>query len=91
MPFGLTNAPATFQSVMNTLFASLLRNGVLIFMDDILIYSETLEQHYVLLKQVFDIIRENQFFVKLSKCSFVQQRIEYLGHCISAEGVATEP
>jgi hypothetical protein len=91
MPFGLTNAPATFQSVMNTLFASLLRNGVLIFMDDILIYSETLEQHYVLLKQVFDIIRENQFFVKLSKCSFVQQIIGYLGHCISTEGVATEP
>lgn len=91
MLFGLTNAPATFQSVMNTLFASLLRKGVLIFMDDILIYSSTMEEHCVLLTKVFDIIREHQFFVKLSKCSFAQQEIEYLGHCISAAGIATEP
>lgn len=60
-------------------------------MDDILIYSKTMEEHCALLTQVFDIIRENQFFVKLSKCSFVQEEIEYLGHCISAAGVATEP
>jgi hypothetical protein len=91
MPFGLTNAPATFQSVMNTLFASLLRKGVLIFMDDILIYFRTMEDHYALLTQVFEIIRQNQFFVKLGKCSFAQQEIEYFGHCILAARVATEP
>lgn len=91
MPFGLTNEPATFQSVMNTLFASLLRKGVLIFMDDILVYSKTMEEHCALLTKVFDIIRHNRFFVKLSKCSFAQHEIEYLGHCISAAGVATEP
>lgn len=91
MPFGLINALATFQSVMNTIFAALLRRGVLVFMDDILIYSKTLEEHTALLAQVFEIIRQHQFFVKLSKCSFAQSQIEYLGHCISAASVTTEP
>jgi len=90
MAFGLTNAPATFQSVMNLIFAALLRKGVLVFMDDILIYSATLADHVKLLQQVFDILRQHKFFIKLSKCSFAQKEIEYLGHCISSHGVATE-
>jgi hypothetical protein len=77
MPFGLTNAPATFQSVMNLIFAHLLRKGVLVFMDDILIYSSTLSKHINLLQQVFDILRDQKFYVKLSKCSFAQQEVEY--------------
>jgi hypothetical protein len=72
MPFGLTNAPATFQCLMNTIFEKLLRHGVLVFMDDILIYSKTLEEHLVLLKQVFDILSINKFLIKRSKCSFAQ-------------------
>jgi hypothetical protein len=91
MPFGLTNVPATFQSVMNQIFASLLRKGVLVFMDDILIYSSTLEEHIQLLQQVFQILRQHKFYVKLSKCTFAQSAVEYLGHTISAEGVSTEP
>ena len=91
MPFGLTNAPATFQAAMNILFALLLRKCVLVFMDDILIYSATLEEHLQHLEQVFTILHENQLYVKLSKCSFAQQGLEYLGHVISAAGVQTDP
>lgn len=90
MPFGLTNAPATFRSLMNKIFAALLRKGVLVFMDDTLIYSDTLEKHIDLLQQVFAILHKHQFFIKLSKCSFAQRRIEYLGHVISDKGVSTE-
>lgn len=90
MPFGLTNAPATFQNAMNSLFASLLRKGVLIFMDDILIYSPTLEEHKKHLQMVFHILQENKLFVKSTKCSFAQPQLEYLGHVISAAGVATD-
>jgi hypothetical protein len=91
MPFGLTNAPATFQAAMNSVFADLLRKGVLIFMDDILIYTSTLEQHKELLNKVFTILQDNKFYVKQSKCSFAQKKLQYLGHVISAEGVATDP
>lgn len=79
MAFGLTNAPATFQGVMNQIFAHLLRKGVLIFMDHILIYSATIEEHLSLLHQVFQVIRDNKIFLKRSKCLFAQREVEYLG------------
>jgi len=91
MPFGPTNAPASFQSLMNTIFAPLMRKCVLVFMDDILVYSKTLDQHVQHLSQVFQIIRDNQFLIKKSKYAFAQQSIEYLGHIISSQGVSTEP
>jgi len=68
-----------------------LRKGVLVFMDDILVYSPSIDSHVELLTQVFDIITEHQFYIKLSECSFAKHEIEYLGHCISECGVATEP
>ena len=90
MPFGLTNAPATFQSIMNRIFADILRKHVLVFMDDILIYSKSLEDHVIHLDQVFQILSHYQFLIKLSKCEFAKQQLEYLGHSISCQGVATE-
>jgi hypothetical protein len=91
MPFGLTNAPATFQSAMNNIFSNMIRKCVLVFMDDILIYSPTLEDHLSHLQQVFQLLQANQLSVKLSKCSFAQESLDYLGHIISRHGVATDP
>jgi hypothetical protein len=90
MPFGLTNAPATFQSIMNQVFAPLLRKTVLVFMDDILIYSPTLEQHIAHLREVFQLLDKNQLLIKKSKCSFAAQELEYLGHIIGQRGVSTD-
>lgn len=73
MPFGLINAPAAFQSLMNTIFGSLLRKRVLVFMDDILIYSATLEEHIKLLAEVFDILEKHPFFLKSLNVSLPNQ------------------
>jgi hypothetical protein len=90
MQFGLTNAPTTFQSVMNNIFELLLRKGVLVFMDDILIYSPTLEQHQAHLREVLQILRANKLSLKHSECLFGQQNLDYLGHVIGTAGVATD-
>jgi hypothetical protein len=76
---------------MNNLFAPLLRKYVLVFVDDILIYSKSLEEHIQHLQEVFRILKDNKFLLNLSKCSFAQQSLEFLGHIISAQGVSADP
>ncbi|KAJ3687587.1 hypothetical protein LUZ61_016751 [Rhynchospora tenuis] len=91
MPFGLTNAPASFQCLMNDLFAPKLRKGVLVFFDNILVYSTSIETHLRLLQEVLETLRKNKLFAKKSKCAFGMEQIEYLGHIISKKGVSTDP
>jgi hypothetical protein len=91
MSFGLTGAPNMFQGAMNTTLHPLLRKCVIVFFDDILVYSSSLEEHLSHLRQVLELLARDQWQVKLSKCRFAQQSIAYLGHVISAAGVATDP
>jgi hypothetical protein len=91
MPFWLTNAPATFQCLMNSIFAAHMRKFVLVFMNDILIYNRSLEEHIQHLTLVFQVLRELQLFIKFKKCAFAQTQIEYLWHIISNYGVVTDP
>jgi hypothetical protein len=90
-PFGLTNAPGVFMSLMNGVFREYLDKFVQVFIDDILIYSRTTEEHDEHLRLVLQCLREHKLYGKLSKCSFYQSRIHYLGHVISGEGIAVDP
>ncbi|XP_075088090.1 uncharacterized protein LOC142170158 [Nicotiana tabacum] len=91
VPFGLSNAPSTFQSLMNKNFHSYLRTFILVFFDDILIYSPSWSEHLVHLQNAFDVLQEHNLFMKLGKCSFKKPGMEYLGHIITQQGVAVDP
>jgi len=90
MPFGLSNAPSTFQAIMNAIFQLYLRKFILVFFDDILIYSRTWKMHLHHVTQTLEILKQQQFFLKVSKCAFGKQEMEYLGHIVSHQGVKVD-
>jgi hypothetical protein len=91
VPFQLTNAPTVFMSLMNDVFWKYLNHFVQVFLDAILIYSKNEREHEEHLRIVFSCLRENKLYGKLSKCSFFQKEIHYLGHIISSEGISVDP
>ncbi|KAJ3684443.1 hypothetical protein LUZ61_013607 [Rhynchospora tenuis] len=91
MPFGLTNAPAAFMDLMNRVFREYLDAFVVVFIDDILIYSRSVEEHAKHLRTVLNRLRDRKLYGKFSKCEFWLEKVAFLGHVISGEGVAVDP
>ena len=91
MPFGLTNAPATFQRLMESCLGDLHLNWCLIYLDDVIVFSKTPEEHLDRLKVVFEKLTEAGLKLKPSKCEFFRSEVTYLGHIVSKEGIATSP
>ena len=91
MPFGLTNAPAAFMNLMNSTFQPFLDRFVVIFIDDILVYSKSLAEHEEHLKIVLGILREKKLFAKFSKCEFWLDKVAFLGHVITKDGISVDP
>src|SRR5207244_8370266 len=91
MSFGLTNTPAFFMYLMNSVFMMELDVCVIVFIDDIMVYSKNEEEHAKHLHLVLDRLREHQLYAKLSKCQFWLREVSFLGHILSTKGVAVEP
>jgi hypothetical protein len=91
MSFGLTNAPAYFMYVMNSVFMPELDKFVVVFIDDILIYSKTKEDHANHIRVVLQRLRDHHLYAKFSKCEFWLDSVKFLGHTISSEGISVDP
>lgn len=90
MPFGLTNAPASFQALMNNIFSSCLDSFIVVFLDDILVFSKTFEHHLVHLCRTLELLKQNHLHAKLSKCKFRMSSVAFIGHMISADGLGAD-
>jgi len=91
MFFGMTNSPATFQTMMNDIFQNLIAEGiVVVYLDNILIFTKTEEEHTQAVQRVLQVLKENKLFLRPEKCKFYKQRIEYLGLVISENKVSMD-
>lgn len=90
MPFGLSNAPATFQNIMNDVLREYLDKFVVVYLDDIMIYSKNKQEHAEHLRLVLNALRKHQLYAKRSKCEFFCDELEFLGHIVSKDGVKTD-
>jgi len=83
MPFGLTNAPATFCTLMNDIFRKWLDDFVVVYIDDILVYNNSMEEHVEHLRKMFQRLKENKLYAKFEKCEFRVSKVDFLGHKIT--------
>jgi hypothetical protein len=90
LPFGLTNAPATFMHLMQSVFGPHLDSFVIVFLDDILIYSKTNEEHEQHVRSVLELLRKHKLYAKMSKCEFFKSSISFLGHVVNSDGITME-
>jgi transposase InsO family protein len=91
MPFGLTGAPSTFMSLMNNILHPYLDDFVVAYLDDVLIYSKTLEEHLVHVRKVLETLRTHKLYAKESKCEFLQKEVTFLGYIVGADGLKVDP
>ena len=91
MPFGLTNAPDAFMDMMNRICRPYLDKFIIVFIDDILIYSKSEEQHRTHLLILLDLLRQEKLYAKFSKCEFWLTEVQFLGHVINANGIQVDP
>lgn len=91
MPFGLCNAPATFQTLMNSIFEDMVDSSVIVYLDDILVFSTNPTEHLAHLERVLEKLSKNSLFAKRSKCEFFKESISFLGHIVSSKGIAADP
>ena len=91
MPFGLTNAPTTFMDLINRVFRPYLDRFVVVFVDDILVYSRNEQVHEQHLKLTLQTLREKKLYAKLNKCDFWLKEVSFLGHIVYAEGIRVDP
>jgi hypothetical protein len=91
LPFGLTNAPATFMTLMNDIFRQYLDEFVIVYLDDILIYSKTKEEHLQHVRLVLETLRKHHLYAKAKKCELIRNKVKYTGHYISEEGITVDP
>ena len=91
MPFGPCNAPATFQRVMNEVFQDLIGKGLYVYIDDIVIYSKTFEEHMRLLQEILSRLRRHCLYLKSKKCTIAAEQVDLLGHVVDVDGVRPSP
>ena len=91
MPFGLCNAPSTFQNAMEIILQPILNQFVMVYIDDIIIFSKSMAEHLNHLEQVFILLKEARMKIKIQKCRFARNEVEYLGHIVSNKGISADP